>query len=78
MSAHDSSLSLSFCLSDFCCILKMFGRHVVDVVSSSSCVGLTVTDPERAALGADLLRRIRFAACIRSRRCDSLASKSLG
>lgn len=55
----------------------MFGRHVVDVVSSS-CDGLTVTDPDRAELGADLLRRIRFAACIRSRRCDSLASKSLG
>ena len=54
----------------------MFGRHVE--VLSSSVFWLTVTDPDRALLGADLLRLIRLAACIRSRRCDSLASKSLG
>ena len=53
----------------------MFGRH--DVVSSSF-MSAALTDPDRALLGADLLRLILLAACIRSRRCASTVSRSLG
>jgi hypothetical protein len=58
----------------------MFGRHV-DLFSSAPqgpVLEESETELDLPLLGADLLRRIRRAACIRSSLCDSTASTSLG
>ena len=70
------------CLAeDFCCILKIFGRHVdfVELLVPPP-LGREESDTEldRPVLGADLLRRILFAAWILSNLCDSTASISFG
>ena len=59
----------------------MFGRHVDFVellLLPLSVRDESDTELERPVFGADLLRRIRFAACIRSNLCDSTASMSFG